>query len=71
MKKNVILIAVLLMSFTTAFSQIGVRVGVNMANEIRDFGVDNVKKSFDSKNLTGFQVGLIYQANPSNSCLGL
>ncbi len=71
MKKNVILVAILLMSFTTAFSQLGVRVGVNMANEIRDFGVENVKKSFDSNNLTGFQVGLIYQANPSHSGLGL
>ncbi len=71
MKKNVVLVALLLMSFTTAFSQLGVRLGVNMANEIRDFGMENVKKSFDSNNLTGFQAGVIYQANPSNSGLGL
>ncbi len=70
MKRNSLLLAVLLFSFTTAFSQLGVRVGVNMANEIRHFGKDDLKSSFSNENLTGFQAGLIYEAN-SGDGLGM
>ncbi|PIF02443.1 MAG: hypothetical protein CR965_00885 [Paludibacter sp.] len=66
MKKNSLLLVALLFSFTTAFSQLGIRVGVNMANQIKHFGKDDLKKSFSNDNLTGFQVGLIYSMNRSS-----
>ncbi len=64
MRKNILLL-VALFSFTTVFSQLGVRVGVNMANQIRHFSKDDLKSSFNNDNLTGFQVGLIYDMNRS------
>ncbi len=63
MKKNILLLIVLFFSFTTAFAQLGIRAGVNMANEIRHFEKDNLESSFKSENLTGFQAGLVYQIN--------
>ncbi len=63
MKRNSLLLVALLFSFTTAFSQLGIRVGVNMANEISKFGEEDLKASFSDENLTGFQAGLVYETN--------
>lgn len=41
-----------------------------MANEIKTFSQQDIADAFNSKNLTGYQIGLIYQAMPKKSGLG-
>ena len=41
-----------------------------MANEIKSFSQADIAAGFDSKNLNGYQIGLIYQAMPKKSGLG-
>lgn len=58
-----------LLFVTTVFAsqaQLGVRVGVNMASEITSFNQESLKNSFKTENLTGYQVGLVYQAHMKN-----
>lgn len=65
MKNNRIL--VLIMAFAcltfTAKAQLGIRAGVNLASEITSFDNESLKNSFKTSNLTGYQVGLVYQTN--------
>lgn len=61
--KNKILILIIgcsLFAFS-AKAQLGIRVGVNMANEITSLKGEDLSNSFKSSNLTGYQIGLIYQ----------
>ncbi|VBB45879.1 conserved exported hypothetical protein [uncultured Paludibacter sp.] len=62
MKNRILLLIVasVLLSFS-AKAQFGIRVGVNMASEINSFNQEDIKNSFKSSNLTGYQVGLVYQ----------
>ena len=53
----------LLFSITTANAQLGIRAGVNMANEIRSINNEAITTAFKSDNLTGYQIGLVYQMN--------
>ena len=56
---------------TGIFAQLGIKAGLNMANEIRSFDQPDVAASFKSSNLTGYQIGLVYQAMPKKSGMGL
>jgi len=56
---------------TCIFAQLGIKAGLNMANEIRSFDQSDVAASFNSSNLTGYQIGLVYQAMPKKSGMGV
>lgn len=70
--KSKILITLLfiLMSVTYMSAQFGIRAGVNMANEIQSFDNEGIAAAFRSENLTGYQVGAVYQLNPKNFGFG-
>jgi hypothetical protein len=53
------------------YAQLGIKAGLNMANEIKSFNNTDVAAGFNSKNLTGYQIGLVYQAMPKKSGLGV
>lgn len=72
MKNNIIyLLSVLLICTSALQAQLGIKAGVNMANEIKSFSQEDIRNGFRSSNLTGFQLGLTYQAMPENSGLGV
>lgn len=56
---------------TGIFAQLGIKAGLNMANEIRSFNRSDVATSFHSSNLTGYQIGLVYQAMPKKTGVGV
>lgn len=68
--KNWYFLTVLLICTTGLYAQLGIKAGVNMANEIKIFEPNAITNAFSSKNLTGYQIGLIYQAMPKKSGLG-
>lgn len=72
MKSSRIFITILFLTATvfTSQAQLGVRLGLNMASEITSFDKESLKNSFKTENLTGYQVGLVYQAHMKNG-LGL
>lgn len=55
----------LLFCFTGLYAQFGIKAGVNIANEI-----SQNNSGFSPKNLTGYQIGVIYQAVPKVSGVG-
>ena len=69
--KNFCFLIVLLLYATEAYAQLGIKAGVNMANEIKTFSQVNSEAGFNSSNLTGYQFGLIYQAMAKKSGLGV
>jgi len=56
------LLSISFIAYTSA--QIGIKAGVNMANEITSFNSGAIANSFQSRNLTGYQIGLVYQKMP-------
>ena len=56
---------------TGLFAQLGIKAGVNIANEINSYSQSDIKAGFNSTNLTGYQIGLVYQAMPKLSGLGV
>jgi hypothetical protein len=52
------------------FAQLGIKAGVNMANEIKSFSQAEITNAFSSQNLTGYQIGLTYQFMPKKTGLG-
>ncbi len=66
-----LLVAVSLFWSTGLFAQLGIKAGVNMANEITSFSQQAIADGFSSKNLTGYQIGLVYQLMPKKSGLGV
>jgi hypothetical protein len=64
------LVAVLFCA-TGLFAQLGIKAGVNIANEINSYSQPDIKAGFNSTNLTGYQIGLVYQAMPKLSGLGI
>lgn len=60
-----------LLCSTGLFAQLGIKAGLNMANEIRSFNRSDVATSFQSSNLTGYQIGLVYQAMPKKTGMGV
>jgi hypothetical protein len=69
--RNNYFIVVLLFCTTSLFAQLGIKAGVNMANEIKSFNQADIAAGFNSNNLTGYQIGLVYQAMPKQSGLGV
>jgi len=61
----------LLCCTTGLFAQLGIKAGVNMANEMTSFSQSDVKAGFNSVNLTGYHIGLVYQAMPKKSGFGI
>ncbi|MFV0392027.1 MAG: porin family protein [Paludibacteraceae bacterium] len=70
MKIKLTIFSMLLLMSASTFGQIGIRAGVNMAQEIQSFDSEDIATAFHSDNLTGYQIGLIYQMNPKKSGLG-
>jgi hypothetical protein len=71
MKSRYIFVFALLLFCSLGLSaQLGIKAGVNMANELKSFSSDNPHNGFSSNNLTGYQIGLIYQFMPAQSGLG-
>lgn len=68
--KNYYFLIAFLFCATGLFAQLGIKAGVNMANEIKVFSQHSIADGFSSKNLTGYQIGLTYQTMPKKSGLG-
>lgn len=64
--------ALVIFTFITSqtFAQLGIMAGVNMANEIKTFSQQGIADAFNSKNLTGYKIGLVYQIMPKKTGLG-
>jgi hypothetical protein len=69
--KHIYFFLAMLLSTTGLYAQLGIKAGVNMASEIKSFSQADIAAGFNSKNLTGYQVGLVYQAMPKKSGLGI
>ncbi|MDD4991470.1 MAG: outer membrane beta-barrel protein [Paludibacter sp.] len=69
--KHIYFFITMLLCTSGLYAQLGIKAGVNMANEIKSFSQADIAASFNSKNLTGYQIGLIYQAMPKKSGLGV
>jgi len=70
MKSKQILLLVFLVCTSGIYAQFGIKAGVNLANEIKSFSQADIAAGFNSKNLTGYQIGFIYEAMPKKSGLG-
>ena len=55
---------------SSMFAQLGIRAGINLANEIKSLRSEDLSDGFKKENLTGYQIGLVYQAMPSISGFG-
>jgi len=72
MKCKVLLLStVLLCCVMGMYAQVGIKAGINMSNEILSFQQPGDGEGFKSSNLTGYQLGLVYQAMPANSGIGI
>ncbi len=70
MKVKYFVLTMMLISVTNTFAQIGIRAGVNTANELHSFNREELSAFYHNNKLTGYQIGLVYQANPQKSGLG-
>ena len=52
------------------YAQLGIKAGVNIANEMNTYSISDIKAGFNSSNLTGYQIGLVYQCNFKKTGLG-
>jgi hypothetical protein len=68
--KNCYFLIALLLCTSGLYAQLGIKAGINMANEIKSFSQQAITDGFSSKNLTGYQIGLVYQSMPKKSGLG-
>jgi hypothetical protein len=69
MKKNrFFLFIIFVLSISATYAQLGIRAGLNMANEITT--LSNLANSFKTDNLTGYHIGLVYEFNPKKSGFG-
>lgn len=59
-KRNYFLF-VFLLSISSLSAQIGIKIGMNRANQIPSSGKSNVTAGFNSNTLTGYQFGVVYQ----------
>jgi len=71
MKIRHILVLILLAYTSGIYAQLGIKGGLNMANEIKSFTQSNIASAFSSNNLTGYQIGLVYQIMPKKSGFGV
>ncbi len=70
MKRFVIIFLGLLFA-TTLKAQVGIRVGVNMANEINTLKGSAISDAFKNENLTAYKIGLAFQSNARKNGVGL
>jgi len=61
------LLVIMLFCATGLFAQLGIKAGVNIASEMISFSQSDIKAGFNSTNLTGYQIGLVYQVMPKKS----
>ena len=69
-RRNIFFVIILLICTSAIYAQLGIKAGVNKANEIISFSQANVVSPFYSNNLMGYQIGVVYQAMPKKSGLG-
>lgn len=69
-KTRIIVLLSVLLNASYASAQLGIRAGVNMANDLQSLNREAVSNTFQSENLAGFQAGLVYQLNPKKNGLG-
>lgn len=53
------------------YAQLGIKAGINMANEIKSFSQVDINDGFFSNNLTGYHFGIVYQKMPKKNGLGV
>ncbi len=71
MKSKLSFILLLLIFTSAIYAQLGIKAGINLANEIKSFAHQDIRNGFSSKNLTGYQIGLVYQVMPKKSGVGI
>ncbi len=70
MKKFLKIFVVLFFLTSSLYAQIGIKAGINLANQIKSLSSQDIADGFNRENLTGYQVGLVYQLNPRKSGIG-
>lgn len=70
--KRILFCSILFISFFSsgALAQLGIKAGINMANEIKSLSSEAISAGFSTENLTGYQIGVVYQLNPAKSGIG-
>src|ERR1035437_5874274 len=69
--KNIYFLIALLMCTSGLYAQLGIKAGINMASEIKTFSQADIDAGFFSNNLTGYQIGVVYQKMPKKNGLGV
>jgi len=64
-----LLLALLIITSGT-YAQLGIKAGINLANEIKSLNSEDIAVGFKTDNLTGYQIGLVYQLTPKKSGIG-
>ena len=70
MKKLLKILVVLFFFINSINAQIGIKAGINLANQIKSLSSQDIADGLSRENLTGYQVGLVYQLNPRKSGIG-
>ncbi len=70
MRQRNLFILLLLLISSTSFAQLGIRAGVNIADQKFSFSNESVHSMLEGNSLTGFNLGLVYQLNPQKSGVG-
>lgn len=69
-KKTYSLLLALLIITSGTYAQLGIKAGINLANEIKSLNSEDIAVGFKTDNLTGYQIGLVYQLTPKKSGIG-
>ncbi len=69
-KKTYSLLLALLIITSGTYAQLGIKAGINLANEIKSLNSEDIAAGFKTDNLTGYQIGLVYQLTPKKSGIG-
>jgi hypothetical protein len=56
---------------TCLFAQFGIKGSMNMATEINSFSQSDIRAGFNTTNLTGYQIGFVYQLMSKKSGFGI
>lgn len=71
MKKSIYFVILFFLAIGVSVrAQIGIKAGINMANEIKSLSSEAIAAGFSTENLTGYEVGLVAQLNSKKSGLG-
>lgn len=69
-KKTYSLLLALLIITSGTYAQLGIKAGINLSNEIKSLNSEDIAAGFRTDNLTGYQIGLVYQLTPKKSGIG-